>query len=515
MRYMSRISVGRKLQWVLAVALVSLGLVGAFGAAQIQRIASSTAQISTSWLPAAVQAQRMAQLAAAVRNREFAYILVSYDERAQVLPKLQQNVAQMSEQVKRFGTRALDAQEQQAYGRVVEEWRAYQTFTAQIEEAIDRAAHASARQIIMGDSAKSFERLTADLDELSQLSELAADRAGTDAGRLAQHSLAWIVAAVVTAAAVAAALMTLVVRKITVPLKRAVEIAQSVARGDLTLSIEARGEDETAHLIRSLAQMSARLRTLIGEVLDGVQSVDIASGEIASGNEDLSSRTEKVSLSVQQTAEYMNQVNAVVTQSAATAQQVSGLSRQAAGAAERGGEIVSRVVDSMQAITDASNKIGDITTVIDGIAFQTNILALNAAVEAARAGEQGRGFAVVAGEVRMLAQRAAAAAKEIRALVESSATTVEAGGRLVGEAGDSMTEIVDAVRHVTTLIDTIADSAQAQRRDLDRVREAVAHIDETTQQNAALVEQSASAAVALRDQANRLTRQVSVFRVQG
>ncbi|WP_158244280.1 methyl-accepting chemotaxis protein [Trinickia dabaoshanensis] len=513
MGYLSRISVGRKLQWVLGVALVSLGLVGAFGAAQIARIASSTAQIGGSWLPAAVQAQRMAQLAAAVRNREFAYILVSYDERAQVLPKLQRNIEQMSEQLQRFGTLPLDPRERRTYERVVNEWHTYQSFTAQIEDAIDRAAHASARQIIMQDSAKSFERLTGELDELSQASERAADRAGAEAGGLAHRSLAWIVAAVIVAAAVAAALMTLVVRAITVPLKRAVDIAQTVARGDLTLRIDTRGEDETARLIRSLAEMSERLRKLIAEVSDGVQSVNIASGEIASGNQDLSSRTENVAFSVQQTAEYMSQVNAVVAQSVDTAQQASVLSRQASDAAERGGEMVSRVVGSMEAITDSSRKIGEITTVIDGIAFQTNILALNAAVEAARAGEQGRGFAVVAGEVRMLAQRAAAAAKEIRELVGSSSANVEAGGRLVNEAGASMIDIVDAVRRVNALIETIADSAQAQQRDLNHVREAVEHIDETTQQNAALVEQSASAAVALREQADRLAEQVSVFRL--
>lgn len=514
MNYLSTISVGRKLQLVLGVALASLVLVGAFGAGQIAQMSSSTGQISGSWMPAAVQAQRLEQLAAAVRNREFAYILVSYDERAQVLPKLQKSAAQMSEQLQRFGALPLDANERKTYELVSSEWRRYQTFTAQIEDAIDRAAHATARQIIMQDSAKSFERLMTELDALSQASESAANRAGDEVSRLASRSLVWIVAAVTAAVVVAAALMTLVVRAITVPLRRAVDIARTVAEGDLTLRIEARGDDETARLIRSLAEMSERLRSLIAEVRDGVQSVNLASGEIASGNRDLSARTEKVAFSVQQTAEYMNQVNAVVTQSADTAQQASALSRHASGTAERGGEIVSRVVDSMDAITDSSRKIGEITTVIDGIAFQTNILALNAAVEAARAGEQGRGFAVVAGEVRMLAQRAGAAAKEIRELVESSAGNVQAGGRLVSEALGSMTDIVEAVRRVNTLIEMIADSAQTQRRDLDHVREAVEHIDETTQQNAALVEQSASAAVALRDQADRLSQQVSVFRLQ-
>jgi methyl-accepting chemotaxis protein len=279
------------------------------------------------------------------------------------------------------------------------------------------------------------------------------------------------------------------------------------------VNIRAQGNDEVARVIRSLSEMSDRLRKLIAEVRDGVESVTTASNEIAAGNLDLSARTEKVAFSVQQTATYMDQLGSSASQSTETALQVNELSQQAFSAAERGGGIVSRVVTSMNEITTSSSKINDIIGVIDGIAFQTNILALNAAVEAARAGEQGRGFAVVASEVRGLAQRSAAAAKEIKELIESSVGIVDAGGQLVNEAGGAMSDIIEAVRHVSTLIGEIADASQSQQRDLVQVREAVVHIDETTQQNAALVEESASAAASLRDQADRLAALVAVFRV--
>jgi len=315
------------------------------------------------------------------------------------------------------------------------------------------------------------------------------------------------------AAAIAAVLMTLVARAISVPLNAAVNFAQTVARGDLTVNLRAQGDDEVTRMIRSLSEMSDRLRKLIAEVRDGVESVNTAPSEIAEGNLDLSARTEKVAFSVQQTATYMDQLGQSASQATDTALQVNALSQQAFNAAERGGDIVSRVVTSMNEITASSSKISDIIGVIDGIAFQTNILALNAAVEAARAGEQGRGFAVVASEVRGLAQRSAAAAKEIKELIESSVVSVGAGGQLVGEAGGAMSDIIEAVRHVGALIGEIADASQAQQRDLVQVREAVVHIDETTQQNAALVEESASAASSLRDQADRLSSLVAVFRV--
>ncbi|MGN6319773.1 methyl-accepting chemotaxis protein [Trinickia sp.] len=513
MNALSQVSVARKLQIVLAVALASLLLVGAFGAIQIARIASQSEAIGGRWMPAAMQAQRTAQLAATVRNKEFAYILVRYDQRDQVLPELKKSIDEMSSQLKAFGELQLGDAERKTYELASAEWRSYLAADAKIQDEVDNASPNAARAIIMQDSAKSFDRLTAELAALANASQAEATHAGEDATRAARRSLTLIAVAVVVAAAIAAALMTLVARAISVPLNAAVAFAQTVARGDLTVNIRARGNDEVAHVIRSLSEMSDRLRKLIGEVRDGVESVNTASNEIAAGNLDLSARTEKVAFSVQQTATYMHQLGQSATQSTETALQVNTLSRQAFDAAERGGDIVARVVTSMNEITTSSTKINDIIGVIDGIAFQTNILALNAAVEAARAGEQGRGFAVVASEVRALAQRSAAAAKEIKELIESSVNIVDTGGQLVGEAGGAMSDIIEAVRHVSTLIGEIADASQAQQRDLGQVREAVVHIDETTQQNAALVEESASAAASLRDQADRLAALVAVFKV--
>ena len=513
MKFLSQVSVGRKLQIVLAVALASLLLVGVFGAVQIARIAASTGAISGRWMPAAVQAGRIAELAATVRNNEFAYILVRYDQRDQVLPRLQASIESMSSQLKAFGALELSDDERKSYEVVAAEWHNYLAASARIQDEVDNASPNAARAIIMQDSAKSFALLTASLADLSKASQAGAASAGSDATSAAHRSLVLIVSAVVVAAVLAAALMTLVARAIIVPLNAAVDIAQTVARGDLTRRIESNGQDEVGRLVRSLSEMSERLRRLISEVREGVESVNTASNEIAAGNLDLSARTEKVAFSVQQTATYMNQLGQAAAQSNDTASQVNDLSHKAFAAAERGGDIVARVVTSMNEITASSSKINDIIGVIDGIAFQTNILALNAAVEAARAGEQGRGFAVVASEVRALAQRSAAAAKEIKALIETSVTSVDAGGQLVGDAGEAMADIIGAVRHVSTLIGEIASSSEAQQRDLVEVREAIVHIDETTQQNAALVEESASAAASLRDQADKLASLVSVFRV--
>ena len=513
MNALSKVSVARKLQIVLAVALASLLLVGVFGAMQIARIASQSGAISGKWMPTAMQAQRMAQLAATVRNQEFAYILVRWDQRDQVAPALKRSINEMSAQLKAFGELQLGDTERTTYEHASAEWRNYLALDANLQDEVDNASPNAARAIIMQDSAKSFERFTADLSTLANSSQAEATQAGNDATGAAHRSLTLIAIAVVAAAAIAAVLMTLVARAISVPLHAAVRFAQTVASGDLTVHIRAEGNDEVALLIRSLSEMSDRLRKLIAEVRDGVESVNTASSEIAAGNLDLSSRTEKVALRVQQTATYMDQLGSSASQSTETALQVNDLAQQAFTAAERGGNIVSGVVTSMSEITASSSKINDIIGVIDGIAFQTNILALNAAVEAARAGEQGRGFAVVASEVRALAQRSAAAAKEIKELIESSVGIVDAGGQLVSEAGGAMKDIIEAVRHVSALIGEIADASQAQQRDLVQVREAVVHIDETTQQNAALVEESASAASSLRDQADRLASLVAVFRV--
>jgi len=296
------------------------------------------------------------------------------------------------------------------------------------------------------------------------------------------------------------------------PMTQAQALAASIARGDLTNVVELQGNDESTQLMRALSEMQASLRQLVGQVRNSTDSISTASAEIATGNQDLSHRTEQTASNLQQAASSMEQLTGTVKQSADSARQANQLAASAAEVAARGGSVVSQVVSTMDEINSSSKKISDIIGVIDGIAFQTNILALNAAVEAARAGEQGRGFAVVASEVRSLAQRSAEAAKEIKGLIGASVDRVEAGSRLVADAGQTMQEIVGSVQRVTDIIGEITAAASEQSDGIGQVNQSVTQLDQMTQQNAALVEQSAAAAESLKDQALRLSQVVGNFR---
>jgi methyl-accepting chemotaxis protein-1 (serine sensor receptor) len=302
-------------------------------------------------------------------------------------------------------------------------------------------------------------------------------------------------------------------RGISQPLKQAVQIAHAVAQGDLTQDIANEGTDEISALMRALSAMQASLATVVTTVRQGSEGVATASAEIAQGNHDLSSRTESQASALEETAASMEELNATVKQNADNARQANQLAQSASSVAIHGGEVVSQVVDTMKGINESSRKISDIISVIDGIAFQTNILALNAAVEAARAGEQGRGFAVVASEVRSLAGRSAEAAKEIKSLISASVERVEHGSALVDQAGSTMTEVVTSIRRVTDIMGEISAASSEQATGVAQVGEAVTSLDHTTQQNAALVEQMAAAASSLSSQAGDLVQAVSVFKL--
>jgi len=305
------------------------------------------------------------------------------------------------------------------------------------------------------------------------------------------------------------------IRAISGPLNEAVRIAKCVAAGDLTQRIEVRSQDETGKLMQAMKNMNESLVNIVGQVRTGTETISVASRQIAAGNLDLSSRTEEQAASLEETASSMEELTSTVKQNAENARQANQLVVSTADVAVKGGKIVGQVVDTMASIKQSSRKIADIIGVIDGIAFQTNILALNAAVEAARAGEQGRGFAVVAAEVRNLAQRSAGAAKEIKALIEDSVGKVDAGGKLVNEAGKTMDEIVSSVKRVTDIMSEIAAASQEQSAGIEQVNQAVGQMDEVTQQNAALVEEAAAAAESLQDQAAQLVQAVSVFKLDG
>ena len=291
-----------------------------------------------------------------------------------------------------------------------------------------------------------------------------------------------------------------IARSVTAPVHEAVKAAEVIASGDLSHSVSASRSDELGDLLRTIGRMQESLRTLVGQVRSSTDSIGTASIEIATGNQDLSARTEQTASNLQQAASSMEQLNGTVKQSADSARQANQLAASAAEVAQRGGSVVSQVVSTMDEINASSRKIADIIGTIDGIAFQTNILALNAAVEAARAGEQGRGFAVVASEVRSLAQRSAEAAKEIKGLIGASVERVDAGSRLVADAGATMTEIVGSVKRVSDVIGEITVASGEQSDGIGQVNTAVTQLDQMTQQNAALVEQSAAAAQSLRRQ---------------
>ncbi len=303
-------------------------------------------------------------------------------------------------------------------------------------------------------------------------------------------------------------------RRISAPLEEAVNVAQTVARGDLTSSIEAQGSNETGALMGALRDMNANLVDIVSQVRVGTGTIAEAADQISAGNLELSSRTEQQASSLEETASSMEELTSTVRQNADNAREANALAQTASQVAGRGGETVGRVVQTMDAITESSKKIVDIIGVIDGIAFQTNILALNAAVEAARAGEQGRGFAVVASEVRNLAQRSAGAAKEIKELIGNSVNKVEEGSRLVSDAGTTMQEIVDSIGRVTAIMSQIAMASAEQSSGIEQVNQAVAQMDQVTQQNAALVEEAAAASDAMREQAQALSALVSTFRFE-
>ena len=357
-----------------------------------------------------------------------------------------------------------------------------------------------------------FRRLAAEFDKMER-DLLVARAANADTQRALNRNA--ILGGSSLAVVVAMLLGFLITRSITVPIQKSLSMAEAVATGDLTYNVEIEGKDETAKLLTTLKAMQQSLAKVVSNVRQSSEGVATASAEIAQGNNDLSSRTEQQASALEETAASMEELSATVKQNADSARQASQLAAQASIVAVQGGEVVGQVVETMKGINASSRKISDIISVIDGIAFQTNILALNAAVEAARAGEQGCGFAVVASEVRSLAGRSAEAAKEIKSLINASVERVEEGTALVDKAGTTMAEVVSSIQRVTNLMGEISAASNEQATGVAQIGEAVASMDQVTQQNAALVEQMAAAASSLNTQANDLVQVVAVFKLDG
>jgi methyl-accepting chemotaxis protein len=358
-----------------------------------------------------------------------------------------------------------------------------------------------------------YEAMTKDLEALVQAERNKAEELfGTTR---AAYRNAWNIMLALALAAVIASLLAagLQARAMVLRLRRASAAAEALSRGDLTQRARVDSRDEVGQMLSALGNSSEQLARLVGTVRQITESVQAASREIARGNQDLSARTEEQASSLEETASSLEELTGTVRQNAENAQRASQLAAEATGAAGKGGQVVEKVVQTMDRISGSSRKISEITAVIDSIAFQTNLLALNAAVEAARAGEQGRGFAVVAQEVRSLAQRSSASAREIKQLIEESVGLVQSGSQLVGQAGGVMDEIMRAVERVTEIVAAITGASQEQSMGIDQVNQAMAQIDRVTQQNAALVEEAAAAAESLEDQAARLVSAVVEFKL--
>ncbi|QGZ59232.1 HAMP domain-containing protein [Paraburkholderia acidiphila] len=359
------------------------------------------------------------------------------------------------------------------------------------------------------------DRLIAAMDKLDQYERERMLASGKELDSLRARIYVTILTSTVIAVIASMLAGTWLSRAVSRPLKQAVTVATRVAQGDLTASIEASSMDETGQLMRGLDAMNQSLAKIVGGVRVGTDSIATASSEIAAGNVDLSSRTEQQASSLEETAASMTELTVTVRQNADNARQANALATRASGMAEAGNESVSSMVQTIRNISSSSKQISEITAVIEGIAFQTNILALNAAVEAARAGEQGRGFAVVASEVRGLAQRSATAAREIKELIVSSVVAIQDSAKQADDVGEAMAEVKMAIKQVAGIVGEIAAASDEQSRGIDEVNQAVNQMDRFTQQNAALVEQAAAAARALEEQAMHLKNAVAVFTIDG
>lgn len=390
---------------------------------------------------------------------------------------------------------------------------AYGVAVRKFFEVINAGNLQQARELYQGDVAKLQVEYNVWVDKMV---DHMVDQMNKDTAQAASDAAnAQLEMIVLSIAAAAIAIVTgfLITRTITYPIQRAVTLAEAVAQGDLTHELASDSKDEIGRLLRALQIMIENLHRIVARVRVGTDTIDTASKEVARGNMDLSSRTEQQASSLEETASAMEQLTAAVKQNAENAQQANTLARSASAIATQGGVAVEQVVSTMNSINSSSQKIVEIISVIDGIAFQTNILALNAAVEAARAGEHGRGFAVVASEVRSLAQRSAVAAKEIKSLIDDSVMQVGSGSQIVVQAGQTINEVVTSIKHVTDIVGDISASSHEQSRDIEQINLAITEMDQVTQQNAALVEQSAAAAQTMQSQASRLTDVMAAFKL--
>ncbi|MBB3214710.1 methyl-accepting chemotaxis protein [Herbaspirillum sp. Sphag1AN] len=515
MKWFYNLKIGTKLIVAFLSIMILIAALGIFSIVQLDKVNTASTDIVTNWLPGIRVLGKVKFFMGRIRSFELQHILATDPKEVDdVIGKLNRDLDILAKQRKEYEAIATDPQRQAIYADITKAINNFMAVHADIIELSHENKKVEATALLQGASTEFYRQMITNVDKLIDVTNAGADYSSNHAGDIYASSRMLIIGILGLSIVAALVLAIGMSRLISRPLTDAVKVARRVAEGDLTANIQQASADETGQLLGALKLMNDNLLKIVSRVREGTDTIATASIQIASGNKDLSSRTEHQAGSLQDTASAMEELTSTVKQNADNAQQANELAVSASVVAIKGGDVVGQVVDTMSSINDSSKRIVDIISVIDGIAFQTNILALNAAVEAARAGEQGRGFAVVASEVRSLAQRSSAAAKEIKALIDDSVVKVEIGSRLVEQAGATMEEVVNSVKHVTDIVGQISVANQEQCIGIDEINRAILRMDKVTKENTALVEESATATQSLQEQANTLSQTVSVFRLK-
>ena len=514
MKWFFDLRIATKLILSFGAVLVLTAALGVSAIFSMARINEASTDLSANWMPSVLAAMSMRSDVSDLRRWELAHMLAAADsDMALNETRMAETQAKLKTDGDKYRTLISEPGEKELFERFLVLNDEFMRLHATMLSLSREMKKEEARALAVGPSAKVMADMMVALDKLVAINTDGGVRSSASADATYAGSRASLIGLLVGIVAVGMLLALWVARSVSRPLIEAVGVARQVAAGDLTAQVVVKSQDETGQLMQALKDMNASLQSLVGQVRSGTDTIATASSQIAAGNQDLSSRTEEQASSLEETASSMEELTSTVKQNADNARQANTMALTSSSIAIEGGKVVSEVVGTMASINASSRKIVDIIAVIDGIAFQTNILALNAAVEAARAGEQGRGFAVVATEVRNLAQRSAAAAKDIKVLIGDSVEKVEAGSKLVDQAGRTMDEIVASITRVTDIMSEITAASNEQSAGIEQVNQAIAQMDQVTQQNAALVEEAAAAAESMQEQAASLSEVVSVFKL--
>jgi methyl-accepting chemotaxis protein len=514
MKFFIDMKISAKLIAGFTVVLLLTLFVGIFSITQLSKVNEASVELGTNWMPSVKSAMGIKERVSRLRAQEAQMVFADTPEDVEKYAKrAKEAIEGLNENQAGYEKLISTDEERRTFDEYRKEVTAYIALTEKMTVMAKAGQKDEAVQLLRTESSKLNSSLRDVVDKLVNTNAEGGKHAYEQAAKRYETAKWLVTIALMVAVAIGFGLAFFIAGMVSRPLEYAVKVAETVATGDLTSRIEVHSNDETGHLLSALKKMNESLVRIVGEVRTGTREIHHASREIAQGNMELSNRTETQAGSLEETASSMEEITSTIQHNADNARQANQLAHSASEVAQRGGQVVSEVVSTMGSINESSKKIVDIISVIDGIAFQTNILALNAAVEAARAGEQGRGFAVVASEVRSLAQRSASAAKEIKELINNSVDKVEQGSRLVDQAGSTMSEVVDSVKRVSDIISEITAAGLEQSAGISQINDAVTEMDTLTQQNAALVEEAAAAAGSLQEQAERLNDSVSVFRI--